>query len=301
MKTQWMDAILMDENGAGGAPAGAAATGSDPAPAAPPSPSPANPAAGEQQPAASAAPETPPAAQIYKPEGLPDHMLGKTDNETIDKLTAALKGYRDRDGQIPDKPEAYKDFGEVAPEIKPYVDQLASDPLFDRMTEYAKDKAIPLETFRGMTTHLMTLGAEMGIFEPPLDVEAERAALTPDTAKHLPPAEQKAAREKRMNDNFAWLDLQVNENGGLSKAAVDNAKMMLGDTAAGHQLFEYFRSKMQGGQGGPMLKPDDNGGNDQVADIRRRQALPENTFGNRKFNQQSYDQLLADMKRVFGD
>lgn len=296
--TQWMDAILMDENGAGGAPAGAAATGSDPASAAPPSPSPANPAAGEQQPAAAVAPDAPPAAQIYKPEGLPDHMLGKTDNETIDKLTAALKGYRDRDGQIPDKPEAYKDFGDVAPEIKPYVDQLASDPLFDRMTQYAKDKGIPLDTFRGMTTHLMTLGAEMGIFEPPLDVEAEKAALTPDTAKHLPPAEQKAAREQRMNDNFAWLDLQVRD-GGLTKAQVDNAKLMLGDTAAGHQFFEYFRSRLNSSQqiaiGGATATQ-----HDARAQLYERLSAPEMQKGHPKFEKAKYDQLMSEYQRILG-
>lgn len=45
----------------------------------------------------------------YRPEGIPDHMVGATDQETIDKLFKAVDGFRKTRGEsgIPDTPEGY--------------------------------------------------------------------------------------------------------------------------------------------------------------------------------------------------
>ena len=37
--------------------------------------------------------------EVYRPEGLAEHLLGTTDQETIDRMAAALNGYRKRDGE----------------------------------------------------------------------------------------------------------------------------------------------------------------------------------------------------------
>jgi hypothetical protein len=229
-------------------------------------------------------------------------MLGKTDQETMDKMQLALKGYREKDGTVPESPDAYKAFGDVDAAIKPFVDTIVADPLFNRLTEKAKERGIPLATFQGLTTDLLALGAEMGIYEPPIDVAAERAALTPANAAHLPEPEQKAARDRRMNDNFAWLDTQVAPPGqqGLGKEAVDFAKQMLGDRAVGHQFIEHFRSMLNSSKG-PLTNGQAGGAPDAKAEIERRMGLPENTWGDAKFNRASYDQLQKDAKAVHGD
>lgn len=309
-RTSWADAILMDATGGAGeaAPvAGAAAAAAPDANAAAAAAAAAAPVKHDQAAAdaaisaAVAARAAAAASGLYKPEGFPDHMLGKTDQETIDNAAKALKGYRERDGQVPEKPEAYKTFDKVDDAIKPYVETLTNDPLFDRLTEKAKERGIPLAHFQGLTTDLMALGAEMGIFEPPLDVAKEKALLTPSTAAHLPEAEQAKARDQRMTDNLAWLDTHVAKDGGagLSKEAVDNLKAALGDRAYGHQAIEYFRSLTSKGNG-PLIAGAAGAVADPKADIARRQALPENTWGNPKFNQASYDQLQKDGRAIFG-
>jgi len=140
--------------------------------------------------------------------------------------------------------------------------------------------------------------------EPPIDVAAERAALVPEGAKHLPQAEQQAAAEKRMNENFAYVDQMVargKDKGGLSKDAGEFAKAMLGDSARGHEFIEFLRAQGAGGQQGPAMDlPGAAGGNDARGELQRRSALPENTIGNPKFNKASHAQLQADYERLLG-
>lgn len=309
--TSWADTVLMNDGGAGGDGGGAAAAGGDGSGAADTgsasaAAAAAAAAAGGQS--SSADPDgTAAAGTPYRPEGLADHLMGTNDQETIDKLHKAVAGFRQQAGDVPDKAEAYKDFGQVDDTIKPFMETLTGDKLFDGMTEYAKEAGIPKGQFQGLVTKLMGLGAEMGMFEPPIDVGKERDLLTPANAKHLPEAEQKAARDKRMNENFAFLDQVVTKDGGkdggLSKEAADYAKMMLGDRAVGHEFFEFLRAKTGGGGTGPLM-PDNGGGNagnTARAELQRRAALPENTWGHPKFNKASHDQLEADYAALIPD
>lgn len=291
------DSQLRDDppSNAGGATADAAQNPSQASP----------PGGGETPPAAASPDGTPAASTPYRPEGLPEHFLGANDRETMDKMSAALAGFRKQISDVPDKPEAYKDFGEVDPALKPYMDTLTGDKLFDGMTSYAKENNIPKGVFQGMVSKYIGLAAEMGMLEPPIDVARERELLTPEAARHLPEADQAKARDQRMADNFAFLDLQVTKDGGkdggLSKEAADFAKAMLGDRAVGHEFIEFLRARTGGGGKGPLMDP--NGGikpADPKADIERRRKLPENTWGDPAFDRQSYDKLQQDAKAIFG-
>ncbi|MFN7010043.1 MAG: hypothetical protein ACK4PN_08420 [Allorhizobium sp.] len=274
-------------------------SGAAPSPSAAPSPA-GEPAAGAANPA--------PAASVYRPEGLPDHMLGTSDSETIDNMKKALDGYRARDAEqkIPEDPKAYGEFsGEIPEAIKPHIEKLTGDPLYDRVASAAAKLKLSVPQYQGLVMEMMSASAEMGILEPPVNEAAEKAALVPDNARHLPEAEQRAAREKRMTENFAYIDQMVRlgrDKGGLSAEAGDYAKAMLGDTARGHEFIEFLRAQGGGGHKGPAM--DLNGGSgaaDPKAEISRRAALPENTWGDPKFDQKSYDQLQADRRKVYGD
>ncbi|UYZ06172.1 hypothetical protein CFBP5507_07835 [Agrobacterium salinitolerans] len=267
--------------------------------AAPPSPSAVAPPAGVTP---------PPAGDIYKPEGIADHMLGKSNNETIDNLHKALNGYRERDAanKVPDKAEAYGEFtGNIPETIKPHLETLASDPISARMQQYAFDNKVPLPVYQGMVQQFLSVSSELGLMEPVIDEKAERAALVPDVAKHLPEAEQRQAVEKRMNENYAFLDsvaAKGAENGGLAKDDVEFAKAMLGDSAKGHRVFEWIRGVAGGGNGnGPAMQFGGAAATDPRQDLARRAALPENTWGHKSFNKASYDQLQADYKKHIGD
>lgn len=299
--------ICRSPDDGGGAPAAAAAA----APAASPAGAPNAQPAGDGAPPPSAAPAapaaTPPAAGagFYRPADLPDNMVGKTLEETMDNMAKSLKGYRDRDAskpQPPADPSAYLTFAtEPAAEIKPYIEVLANDPLSKSMAEFAHKNGIPVDAYQGLIAHFISAGRELGLMEPPVDTEAERKNLLPDNAKHLTPAEQSAAIERRMNDNFAFVDLLTQGPNALAKDDAEYLKAMLGDNAKGHRALEHFRARIQPPtSGGPAMGQPGAGGGDPKQALFARMQLPENTIGNPKFDKASYELLQQDYRRVFG-
>lgn len=243
-----------------------------------------------------------PPPSIYRPEGLADHFVGKTDPETIDNLKKALDGYRARDAsnQVPADIAEYAKFtGDIPEVIKPHLDSLAADPLFERASKVALEHGISSAAYQTMVTELFAGAAEAGLLEPPVDFAAEKTALVPDNARHLPEAEQTAAREARMNQNFAFVDSLT--SAGLSKDAAEHAKAMLGDTAAGHQFMETVQKLISGTGRGPSLNQPGDRGTDPKADLARRAALPENIVGHIKFDPKSHAQLQEDYKKVHGN
>jgi hypothetical protein len=235
-------------------------------------------------------------------------MLGKTDQETIDNLKKAVDGYRLRDAEagVPSDPKAYGEFGTDIPDtIKPHLDEMMQDDLWNRVTAKASELKVSKSQYQGLVMEMMSASAEMGILEPPVDHEAEKALLVPEAAKRLPATEQKAARERRMTENFAFVDTMVKSDqnpAGVSKEAAEYAKAMLGDTARGHEFIEAMRAMAGGKPGGPAMNLDGAvAPADPKEDISRRAALPENTWGHAAFDQASYDRLVADRRRFFGD
>lgn len=292
------------------APGGAAPAA---APAAPPA---AAPPAGDggqppaaTPPAAGDPPPVAPAAGPYRPDGLPETMFGKDDRETMDKMHAALKGYRERDSSVPDKPEAYRemDLAGVPDAIKPHLEGLAKDPLFDAVSKVAMEEKIPVATLQKLTTALYTQAAEAGILEPALDPAAERAKLLPESAKDLPKDKQDAAIEARLQQNEYFVKLFM-KPGADGKAQLDtkvgeHALLMLMDTAEGNQFLEFFASKMTGAD---RPQPFNGGsgnasGADTRAALKARMAAPEMRPGHPSFNQANFDALMADYKKVVGD
>lgn len=248
------------------------------------------------------------AGDIYKPEGIADHMLGKSNNETIDNMKKALDGYRERDAanKVPDAVDAYGKFeGEVPEAVKPHLDMVLNDPLSARMQQVALKNRMTVPQYQDMVTEFISVSQEMGLMEPVVDAKAEQAALVPDVAKHLPEAEQQQAVERRMNENYAFLDsiaAMGAEKGGMAKEDIEFAKAMLGDSAKGHRMFEFMRRSMGGsGDNKPAMIFGGAPSQDPRADLTRRAALPENTWGHKSFNQQSYNELQADYKKQIGD
>ncbi|QFS98884.1 hypothetical protein FIV06_15760 [Labrenzia sp. THAF191b] len=238
------------------------------------------------------------AIQLYRPEGLAEHYLGENDQGTIDNMKKALDGYRDRDANVPEDHTAYATFNEenVPETLRPHLGALANDPLFGKVSEKAKELRLPVDTFQTLTTELYTAAQDAGLLEEPLDVEAERAALTPDHAKHLSPQQQQHARERRMNENFGWLDLLAgDEKSGISKDMAEHVKVELGDSALGHAFFEAMRNKIGGGPG-PQAGHGGSASQDAHAALLARGAEPKNNPSHRDFDPKSYDQYKADLQ-----
>ena len=265
MKFFWIEFLRGPEDGGGtgGAAAPAAAAGAPDGSAAAsggvsPPPAAAAPPPAATAPAASTVPAAvAPTYNPYWPDGLDPAFKGADEKTTMDNIAKSMKGYRDRDakaGRPPETPEGYLDFSKV-PDFKiddaqkPYFDNLANDPAFKTMAaaahKHGMSQAGLLETYQAGLNAM----AEAGLLEPIIDPAVEKAALVPEAARGLPEADQKLAVEKRISENFAFLDLMA-QNKGLPKEASDYAQMMLGDSAKGHAFIEWAASLVNGGGGG---------------------------------------------------
>ncbi|YBV97533.1 hypothetical protein M1D80_11830 [Phyllobacteriaceae bacterium JZ32] len=288
----------------GGAPAAAAASGGNGADAsAGAEPSPA--AAGGAAPAPS--PNEPGARPegAYHPAELPEQLRGKDDRETIDKLMAVNKGYRERDAarQVPDKPDGYRDFAgvELPDTIKGHVEALSKDPLFDAAAKVALEEGVGKATMQKMTVALYAAAAEAGMLEPPLDIEAEKQALLPDSFKGAPKAEQDRAINARLQANEDFVKLQV-ANGKISQEVADHVLGMLMDSAKGNLFLEYFRSIATGGEGAqPAAGGGVAPGGDQRAALREELRALDAKRGTPDFKQADYDALMQRYRDVVGD
>jgi hypothetical protein len=250
-----------------------------------------------------------PPAGPYRPQGLPETMLGKDDQETMDKMAVALADYRDRETRdgVPDSPDAYQafDLANVDDGLKPHLEGLAKDPLFKAVADVAMAERVPVGSMQKIVTTLYSEAMKAGIFEGFVDDEAERQQLIPTTAVNLPKAQQDQAIDARLQANVDFLTLLA-KPGADGKSALDpkdaqHAEMMLIDTAAGNRFLEFFRAQMTGeGRAGPLAG---NGmaagsGPDARAALRARAAAPEMQPGHPNFNRAAWDQLQEDYRKL---
>ena len=251
------------------------------------------------------------AGQPYRPQGLPDTMFGKDDRETMDKMATALAGYRTRDSEraVPDNVDAYAQFDAAsAPDfLKGHLPSLAKDPAFAAAAAVAKENGVPVKTMHAMTTALYQAAHEAGILEPPVNTEAERAALLPETHKNSPKAEQDAAIEARLQANEDFIKL-LTKPGADGKSQLDpkvgeNALLMLMDTAAGNQFLEFVRGMATGdGRAQPLTQGAGAGaGNNEREQLRAELARPEMDPQHPKFDPAAYAALDERYKKLIGN
>jgi hypothetical protein len=245
------------------------------APAAPVTPPVADPAAAGQ-PSGGEKPAVLPSGPVgYRPDGLPDHLAGKTEQETLDNVFKAYKGLRDAKlGDVPAKPDDYK-IAWSEP-LQAFAADLETDALMKGVKADAHEVGIGNAQLDGLLNKVFTRMIDMKLVETPVDTEAELAAITPAAARDLPPAEQEAARTRRLADNSAWLDGLAKD--GLAPETVAQLKGELSGFAALHELLEFQRN------GG--VKPALNGDLAPPvteATLQARIADPRNQFGNPKY------------------
>lgn len=215
---------------AAGDPAAAAAAASA-------SPAPATPApGGDPKPAAASggaapagqAPVDGGASAVYRPEGLPDHLLGKDERETLDKLAKAYSGAREaisKFGAVPDAPEKYA--FTPAEAVAPYLPNVAEDPVFKAAQAAAHKHGLGDKQFAGFVNEFMGGLVNGQMLDEPFSAEKERAIVAGDVAD---PAERAKAADKAATDTIAYIDALAAQ-GKIAKETADWAK---GRTDRGH-------------------------------------------------------------------
>lgn len=293
-----------DGGGAGDPPAAAPAAGGGDAKDPPaPAPGPGD-DTGKTLPAAQAEP--------YFPAGFADNLKGASDRETIDNFAKALKGYRDADAtrDIPKDAAGYwnhdglADF-KIPDELAPHMKDLGTDPGFLAAAEVARDAGIDRLAFNRMAVAVFDATAKAGMLEAPVDAAKERAELLPEAARTLPETEQSKAIDRRMQDNFDFVDLMLQRElarpEGERQIAKDDAeyvKMMLGDSAKGHRFLEFFRRSIAHAGIQPLGAGGAGAGN-EAEQLAKDLAKPEMQPGHPKFNRASYDALMARYRAAF--
>lgn len=127
--------------------------------------------------------DAPPAP--HRPEGLPDHLLGTTDVETLDKITKAYVGSREAlakgGGPPPDKPEDYE--WKTPPEMGDLVPD--GDPAIALFKEACHDAGVGKEMFSPLVARFLEKAIDGGLFPPPQDLKAEAKIMGPNADANL--------------------------------------------------------------------------------------------------------------------
>lgn len=116
-------------------------------------------------------------AQLYRPQGLPDHLAGASDQETIDKIFGAYNPLREdlaKRGTVPKDPKEYS--FEPSDRLKPFFDN-ADDPVMNQFRQAAHKVGIPSSQFGALLEETFGPLVESGVLGPTYDPQAELGQL----------------------------------------------------------------------------------------------------------------------------
>lgn len=186
--------------------------------------------------------ETPDAADPLAK--VPQHLRGKDVPETIEKLLGDQKTARDfvaKFGLPVEKPEEY-DFKPSEVSAK-YFGTDADNALRDGALATLAKLGVPKLMGPAVVNGLMEWMDGLGMAEPPVNAEAETAALVPESAKGLPRADQEAAVKARLDNAMTFL--KVLPERGLDQNAVNQLATLM-DRADGVRAVEFLMAKVNG-------------------------------------------------------
>jgi hypothetical protein len=236
-----------------------------------------------------------PPGGAWTPDGLPDHLKGKSERDIVEGLLKENKGYRDAGAKYvppPTDPAGYD--WKFSDKVTPYTTDLKDDKLFGEIGKIALKNGLNAPQAAGFVNDVFETFLDLNLLDKPVDTAAELAKLIPANARNLPPAEQDAARQARVATNLAYVDGLVRE--GFNSDAAAAIKAELAGFPELHDLVEHVRN------GG--VKPALNGNAAPVAtgdDLRARQADPRNQFGNPKYEAAFAAETTRLYQAVYGD
>jgi cytochrome c1 len=263
----------------GGAPAPAAATVDPAAAAAAPNPNPAA-APGGAAPAGQAPGAAGDPSPAYRPEGLPDHLYGATDKETVEKLFKAYAPAREaiaKFGSVPDAPEKYA--FTPAETVAPWLPNVAEDPAFKAAQTAAHKHGLGDKQFAGFVNDFMAGLVAGGQLDDPFSADKERAIIAPDVQD---PGERAKAADRASRDVVAFIDA-LQAQGKIDQGTADFAK---GRSDRGH--FVKFVNALRAGAPGLEVGGQHAAAGQSMATLDARIADPKNKWGS-----PTYDPVFA--------
>lgn len=232
-------------------------------------------------------------AQLHKPDGLPEHLIGQSDQETIDRLANAYKGARDElaKGKSPDVPEKADAYTFEWPEaLKGSIAE--DDQAVATFREIAHEHGFTQQQIDAVPKFFEKM-AEKGLIEQPIDNNALLESLAPADFKGS--ATDKQVRgAQRLTAADSWVK-QLTEAQGYTDG-MKNELRLLTTSADGVAVIE---SLMRGG----MTQSVQPGGQPEPsftkAELEARVADPRNDSSNPKYQPDFAERTTAMFKEFY--
>lgn len=276
MKLNWYQSLLRAPDDGGGAGASGAAAGGGAAGGGAGGNDPAGAGAGGNGAAGGNAGGTPPAA--YRPDGLPDHLYGKSDKETIDNLFKAADGARKAISEFGEVPKTFADYGFVPSDaVKAHAGDLANDPVFKMVGEAALKAGIRSNQFSPFVNGVMEALVAADLVQDPYDPLKEAAKLVGPNVTD--PAELNREADRRSREAIDWL--RTLKARGMPEEAITIIESSM-DRADAIKGIEWFRAQF--GEQRPGLGGEGAGGLPSKEALAARNADPRNRPGSPKYD-----------------
>lgn len=162
----------------------------------------------------------------YAPKGLPEHLQGESDRDTIDKLAKAYNGLRAKakeQGKDP-RPESAKDY-QIEPELAKQIsdaEDLADDPFYAAAAEAAFQAGLGGKQFAGFLAQFFETANAAGLM-------LQETVNPRDELKAL--GDGDIARGRQLAQDVSTWGKKLHQDGVLSAADLE-AFNQLGGTAA---------------------------------------------------------------------
>lgn len=202
-------------------------------------------------------------AAPYRPQGLPDHLAGKDDKETIEKLFGAVNGFRQSQGErgtVPKDAASYQ--FEWNDKVRPYTAEFDKDPVFAKTRDIFHAAGVTDKQAQQIIGPWIEALIDGNMLDKPVDGVAQLLTLVPPEAVSLDDNGKKAAASKRVTTNLAWIDTAKEQGvfptvddgkGGKSSPIADFFSAALASDPRAHQAIEWLRGQ------GEQPKPAFNG------------------------------------------
>lgn len=233
----------------------------------------------------------PPAAELYKPEGVPEHLFGATNNETIDKMFGAYKGARDELAKGKPAVPAAKDYQwNWSEAVKGQGGIASDDAAIGAFAEIAHEHGYTQQQIDAIPKFFDKL-IEKGVIEKPFDSAQLLTDLAPAGYRGTP-EEVQARGSQRLAAAEAWIG-QLPASAGFDDAMRQEMRLLT-TSAAGVKVIETF---MKSGMN-PSASAGGNGSQQGAVtkgDLDRRVADPRNDAYGQKYE----PDFAAETRRMF--
>jgi len=238
-------------------------------------------------------------AGVYRPDGIEEHLLGQSNEETIDKVLARMNGLRSELAKKgpeaagrPEKPDGYQ--WNWSDRVKASGTIAGDDQAVKAFAEIAHEHEFSQKQIDAIPKFFDTL-VEKGMIDAPFDANKLLEDLAPDTYRGSP-EERRTKGSERLGAAEAWIK-QLTAQQGFDEQMKGEMRLLTTSTA-GVKVLERL---MNAGTNPSFMAGGGNGPQPAVTQqtVEARLADPRNDAMNPKFDPTYAEQTRAMFKQLY--